>query len=346
MSELKFNPRMLTLAREARGLSQNELGEKLKYTAHVIINKWEQGRVNVTEDNIRQLSDALKFPIEFFYQTGEIFPPTYYRKRDTVSAKILNSLDANQNIYRLNITRLLETIKQEPANLPALPLSKHETPEKAARELRKLWKIPNGTIANLTEIMESKNILIASIDFGTERVDSRSILTEHKHAIVFTNKIMLGDRLRFTLAYELGHLVMHTSGLSAYGDQAGHEANLFTAEFLMPEKDILSDFKNKNITIPLLAELKKKWGVSMQSLLYRADSLGLIDYNQKRYLLTQFNGLKIRRREPVELDIPIEKPELLKDIIRNYTNKQKLSLEGIAKFFCLTKEEFMKRFVK
>src|SRR6185369_4316254 len=109
----------------------------------------------------------------------------------------------------------------------------------------------------------------------------RSMLTDQKQPVIFTNRAMLGDRLRFTLAYELGHLVMHTSGSANLGESIGHEANLFAAEFLMPEKDILPDFKDKHITLQLLAELKKKWKVSMQSLLYRADSLGLIDYNQK-----------------------------------------------------------------
>lgn len=335
---------MLTLAREARGLSQQDLGEKLKHTSHANVNRWEQGRVNVTDDNLKQLSIALGFPTEFFLQDGEIYPPSFYRKRDTVSAKVLSMLDANLNIYRLNITKLLNGIKVLPPNLPSLTLQEYQTPEKAAQQLRKLWKIEKGPINNLTSIIEDQQIIVASIDFNTDRVDSRSILSDQKHPIIFTNKTLLGDRLRFTLAYELGYLVMHTSGLAAFGEEAGHQANLFAAEFLMPEKDILPDLKEKQITLPLLAELKKKWKVSMQALLYRADSLGLLDYNQKRYLLTQFNQLKIRRREPIELDILIEKPVLLKGMIVLYRSKQKLSLNATAKFFCLTEEEFIKRF--
>lgn len=337
---------MLTLAREARGFSQSELSEKLKHSTHSNVNRWEQEKINVAQENITQLSHALGFPAEFFYQIEDILPPTYYRKRDTVSAKLLNSIDANLNIYRFNISKLFNAFNQEASDLPSLPLSKEITPEKAAQQLRRLWKVEKGPINNLTQLLEQHRIFIVSVDFETERVDSRSVFIDHKYAVIFTNKLLLGDRLRFTLAYELGHLIMHTSGSPSFGEEAGHEANLFAAEFLMPEKDILSDLKDTAIKIPVLGELKKKWKVSMQSLLYRADSLGLIDYNQKRYLLTQFNQLKIRRREPIEFDITIEKPVLLKSILSLYRSKQKLSLKGIAKFFYLTEQEFLRRFAE
>ncbi len=91
----------------------------------------------------------------------------------------------------------------------------------------------------------------------------------------------------------------------------------------MPAKDIIQDFKN-GITIPILGELKRKWKVSMIALLYRADHLGLITPNQKRYLIQQFNQLKLRSREPMELDIPEEKPKLIKRWIAEYRTKTKL----------------------
>jgi Zn-dependent peptidase ImmA (M78 family) len=76
-----------------------------------------------------------------------------------------------------------------------------------------------------------------------------------------------------------------------------HEANLVAAEFLMPEDDIRQDFAEP-ITLPRLAELKKKWKASMISLLYRADDLGFITANQKKYLVQQFNNQNIRSASP------------------------------------------------
>lgn len=117
----------------------------------------------------------------------------------------------------------------------------------------------------------------------------------------------MGDRLRFSLAFQLGHLVMHTYSPVPADREISHEANLFAAELLMPEETIREDFMD-GITLPILAQLKRKWKVSMISLLYRADDLGFLTPNQKRYLVQQFNDAKIRRREPVELDVAKNNP--------------------------------------
>ena len=79
----------------------------------------------------------------------------------------------------------------------------------------------------------------------------------------------------------------------------------------------------------------------MIALLYRADHLGLITPNQKRYLIQQFNQLKLRRREPMELDITKEKPKLIKQWIAEYRTKTKLGTVEMASLFFLNIDEFM-----
>ena len=100
------------------------------------------------------------------------------------------------------------------------------------------------------------------------------------------------------------------------------------------------------ITIPRLAELKRKWKVSMQALLYRTSDLGLLTDNQKRYLLQQFNQLDIRRREPPEVDVPQEKPRLLRDLIVKYRKAQGMNVEKMAGFFHLKTEDFLKMYAE
>ena len=171
-------------------------------------------------------------------------------------------------------------------------------------------------------------------------VDSRTILTDDKFPIIFFNDSLLGDRQRFSLAYELGQLIMHSSSIVPLERSVSHEANAFAAEFLMPEKDIKEDFKN-GITVPLLGELKRKWKVSMIALLYRADDLGFVTPNQKRYLLQQFNQLKIRRSEPQELEIAKEEPWLMKSWIADFRAKTKVSVVEMAALLYLNVDEFL-----
>ncbi|MEO5946599.1 MAG: XRE family transcriptional regulator, partial [Chitinophagaceae bacterium] len=336
----KINPNMIILAREARGVSQQELAEYLK-VSQANLSKMEQGFINVNEGLIKGLQNHLSLPENFFYQQGELLPPNFsYRKRDKVAQRVLTTVDANINMYRIEAEKLLNVIQFNKANVPSLDLEKYETPESVARQLRKLWKVHRGPVENLTKVLEDHNILVVCFDFGTARVDGRSIITSDGHPIVFANKQQLGDRHRFTLAYELGHLVMHLIKPKGFQIDVSHQANQFAAEFLMPKEDIIKDLQVP-ITIQLLAELKKKWKVSMQAIMYRAADLNLLSDNQKRYLVQQFNQLKIRRREPAELDIPKEQPVLLRSLITQYKNKQRLSVKSMAEFFNLSEEEFM-----
>lgn len=342
VTEQKINPKMLMLAREARGLTQLELAD-LAGINRSNISRFEQDEMGFSDDVLIKLIEALKFPEHFFMQNEEVLPPALYRRRDKIPAKILSYIDANLNIYRLNIQRLFQAMKLEVKEIPLFPVLENGTPASIAQKLRKVWDMPKGEVVNVIDLIESHGIMTLAVDFKTDRVDSRSILIENKYPVVFYNRTLLGDRLRFTLAYELGHIVMHTRQDLLSTEEVGHEANLFAAEFLMPESDIKKDF-NETINIDLLAKLKKKWKVSMQALLYRANDLNLLSENQKRYIIGQFNALKIRRREPVELDIPVERGNMIRDLITRYRTKQKMTVKEMADFFFLEQEEFLKMY--
>lgn len=340
--EQKINPKMVMLAREARGITQMELAD-LAGINRSNISRFEQEFTGFSDDVMDKLINVLRFPENFFLQDQEILPPALYRMRDKVPAKILTCIDANINIYRLNIHHLLEVMKIDAKNIPLLPVSEYGSAKEVAVKLRKLWTLPKGAIGNLIDLIESEGVMTLAVDFKTDRVDSRSIFIENKYPVIFYNRLLLGDRLRYTLAYELGHIIMHTRQAILSMETVGHEANIFASEFLMPEKDIKAELQD-GITLDLLAKLKKEWKVSMQALLYRADDLGFLTANQKRYIIGQFNALKIRRREPVELDVEIERGHLLRDMITQYRSKQKMSVKEFANFFCLTQEEFMERY--
>ncbi len=341
--EQKINPQMVTLARELREFTQTDLADKLKISAPYL-NRIEQESMVVSIDLVKGLTKYLKMPTSFFYQEGEIIPSNLnYRRREKVAAKDIHRLEATTNLYRLGLQKFLSKINYKEAKLPELPTSKKNTPQQRAIELRELWKIKKGEIKNLSNILEAHNVIHICFDFGTERIDGKSIYTQDGRPIIFTNKKILGDRQRFTLAHQLGHLVMHGKIEYTFDKDVNHDANLFAAELLMPETEIRKDLA-EGATIELLAKLKKKWKVSMIALVYRAHDLEVITDNQKRYLEQQFNQLKIRRREPVELDIPNEEPVLLRKLISEYKQKQKLSMKELAEFFNITEEEFIYRY--
>lgn len=333
---------MITIARESRGLVHVELADKLNVSKPTAW-RWENEEFGISSEVIEKLSKALQYPESFFYQKGEVLPLSLsYRMRNKVASKIISQIEANINIARLNLEQLLSAIKFESAKLPILDVTKYGTPQECAKQLRKIWKLDRGTIENLSEVLEDHKILLLNMNFDTERVDGRCVMVLDNIPLIVTNKNLLGDRLRFTLAYELGHLLMHLYTSPAYDRDLSHEANLFAAELLMPERDIKGDLQD--LSLPKLGDLKRKWKVSMQSLVYRAADLELLSDNQKRYLLQQFNNQNIRRREPKELDVPVEQYRLVRDLLTNYRTKQKLSVAKMASFLHLEQYDFLERY--
>lgn len=341
---IKINSEMIALARESRGMSQKDLADKLGIS-RALLCQLEQNNRSVQDEMLEKLEKTLNYPRSFFTQEGDAYRTSVvsFRRRLKVPNSILSSIEANIQVYRLHIETILAKNTAFESLLPQLDLKQFENVQAVAKKIRTLWNIQEPIIENLTELLESKGIITIQGDFGTERVDSRSFLTRKGNPVIVYNKSLLGDRQRFTLAYELGHLILHTS-VSDYGDRdIDHEANLFAAEFLMPESEIRSEFK-EGISVTKLADLKRKWKVSMIALLYRAHDLEELSYNQRTYLITQFNQLNIRRREPDELDVPVEKPTLLRDLITKYKKALRLSVKELADVLHITEEDFTARY--
>lgn len=133
---------------------------------------------------------------------------------------------------------------------------------------------------------------------------------------------------------------MHTNTELSADRDINHEANLFAASFLMPAEHVLPELDH-GINIATFATYKKKWKVSMISILYRADDLGLITAGQKRYLVDQFNKLGIRRNEPIDLDIPAEQPKLIKQHLETYKQKAGITNRQLAEQLCIKTKELV-----
>lgn len=132
--------------------------------------------------------------------------------------------------------------------------------------------------------------------------------------------------MRHTLAHELAHLLLHRYP----GEDMERGADAFASAFLMPANDIRPYFAGKKIDLRLLAALKPEWRVSMQSLLYRAITLGYVSGNQARYLWQQFSMKKLRLREPSELDFANEQLPLVAKLFNLHTEKLGYTVADLA----------------
>jgi Zn-dependent peptidase ImmA (M78 family)/transcriptional regulator with XRE-family HTH domain len=338
----EINPEMVVLGRESRGMTQAALARAMNVQQGTI-SKIEGGLLNPSEETIDRLVRTLRYPKEFFYQSDRVHgfgsSVFYHRKRQSLSQSVLRKLHADMNIRRFHITRLLRSASVETATtFRSCDLTEvGGTVEDVAQLVRADWKLPRGPVRNVTEAIESAGGVVVRCDFGTRKIDAISEWVVASPPIFFvnSNSAITGDRLRFSLAHELGHIILHQGG---GGPQMEDEADRFASEFLMPADEIRSSLHRLNL--PRLASLKQYWKVSMQALVMRAYHLKTITEAQMRYLFIQFSQAGYRMREPEELDVPIEKPTLLRMMIEAHSSELGYSAEEISKLLNLDEDEF------
>jgi Zn-dependent peptidase ImmA (M78 family)/transcriptional regulator with XRE-family HTH domain len=313
-----FNREMLTLARESRGLSQSELADGLGLSQSEI-SKMESGLREPDADQVRRIAHFLRYEEDFFFLNEPVrnFGTSciYHRKRAATPERMLRQLLAMVNVCRIQIRRLLLAVDLETENR-FLPFDVDDYAgdvEKIAEIIRSVWGIPPGPVQDLVREIEDAGGIVIRCDFGTSKVDAVSQWLPDLPPLFFVNRLIQTDRLRFTLAHEIGHIIMHRIPT----DDMEREADRFAAEFLMPRREIKPQLDG--ISLPKLATLKQHWRVSMNALLKRACDLGTISPRSRSYLWMQMGKAGYRKIEPVT--IPTEEPTTLDQIISTHSKE-------------------------
>lgn len=338
------NKLMITLAREAKGMTQAQLALALNVSQSKIA-KFEAGSLLPSSAEIDELARVLEQPADFFALADQQYGPGsscfyHYRRRKAVLARDFHRIHATINILRMNLFRVLRGAAQiTPNSIPAIDIDlMNGDAETIARMVRSTWRLPAGPIEDLAETIEDAGAYIIRRNFGCGEIDAISQVVPGMPPLIFVNFEMSPERIRHSLAHELGHLVMH-SGVS---EEPESEADRFAAEFLMPEADIRSEFRSP-VTIQTLAALKPRWRVSMRSLVYRAKTLGAITETQAKWLYIKMSKMGWTRREPVAVEP--EAPSAVAELIRWRREDQRMSLGQIADLGVMTERALRREFL-
>lgn len=168
-----------------------------------------------------------------------------------------------------------------------------------------------------------------------ENVEAFSFWNGSRPFIFMASEKKAGVRSRFDLAHELGHLVMHRHIDGAeIEDKATlkeieRQADRFAGAFLLPKHS----FPNEVFTPRLDAfiDLKRRWRVSIQAMIYRCSDLGLFDEYQILNMRKQVSFRKWRTQEPLDDPeiIPLENPRVLSKAFELIAQSGRMSVEEL-----------------
>lgn len=340
-----FNHHMLCLARDVCGMTQAEFALKIGI-GQGTLSKYEAGLLIPPDETIDVFVKTIgRYTRKFFFQPEQIygFPPFHFRKRKKLGVKALSRIVAEMNVRRMHVKKLSLSCPQKTAGfIPEVDMDEYQgaskrppTLEDLARHVRELWGVPSGPIENMVDLVERNGGIVIGCDFETDLLDAMSQRIDGMPVVFFINRNAPADRVRHTLAHELGHMVLHT--LSFREDESmEHEADAFAGAFLLPADEIRPQLKRFDLR--QLANLKSYWKVSMAALAVRADKLNLITPYQSKMFWMEMSRLGYRKREPNEP--AAEVPQKLARMVSFHRRELGYSASDMASLLDVLPSEF------
>mgnify|MGYP001271471726 FL=1 len=323
MNTQKFNGQRLKEALQFREKKMTELADETGISKQSLSLYANDGNVPPF-DNVIKIAKALEFPTDFFMSedlctasTGN----TYFRSQASVTKKSRNA----QKIKLEYVSKMYEVILNY-MNVPELnipdtsminiteDISNVDSDqaiseiEKLAKLIRENWDLGNGPIDNLQYALQTNGIIVTAFRDVDTDIDAFSQQITIDGKVIYIIALAIGskpiERLRFDMAHELGHILMHTWGddnedISKDEFNAREkQANMFASALLLPKESFTKSVSAYPTNIDYYLALKKKWKVSMQAMMYRARQLDIISANQFQYMMRTMSKNGHRTHEP------------------------------------------------
>lgn len=324
----------LRLARTFTGLTLEELAEQVGKSKQ-FIHKLETNIDKPTELLAIQLADRLDVFPEFFYGTNIdqiVEDQFHFRKLRTTKVAVKQKAIAKGEIFKRIVDFCDARLDLPKYGFIHRSVACLDDIENAAEALRHHFGLGVGPIQNITRVAENAGIFVTTFRGVSGEVDALSIAAA-RPIIVRNEEDRFACRLRFDIAHEIGHFVMH-DGVQTGDRITESEANRFGGAFLLPRSVFAKEFpvsSSGRISWKSLSEIKLRWRTSKVAMLMRARQLALIDDYQLRGGIITLKNNSESKKEVEDDSIEIERPVLLDKSIRLITRHYGLSLDDIGR---------------
>lgn len=343
----KFGERLHT-ARKMAGLSLDDLADKAgSIVSKQAISKYEKGQINPGSDVLLALAKALGVKADYFFRTSKVsIAGIEFRKRSKLTKKEEDRIKY-QTIDFLQKYLEIEDIlnARYPFVNPVFNnrIANYQDIENAAGEIRKKWNLGDGPVPHLIEMLEDKGFKIFEVE-ASPQFDGLSCFIENMNIpviAIFENSDLV--RKRFTVAHELGHLLLNFSDAREISPE--RLCHAFAGALLLP-KEIMLEYMGRQrdkITEWELKKLKGIAGVSMQAIMARSYHLKIISEDTYRQFNIHVNKQGWRKAEPGKYEGK-EKANRFKQLVLYAAAEQIISSGKAAELLNISLSEFQKEF--
>ena len=299
----------LKLARKRSGLSLRALSSEMDgLVSAQAIGKYERAEMMPSSTVAIALADALEVSPSYLLSPSSVsleslefrkLSSTRARERAAVEGEVLDHVDRYLQVEEI---LGIDTTGQDMADGAPYSIHSVEDAEEAAMSLRAAWNLGGGPIQNMTELLEEHGIKVFKLDLP-ERVDGLSCRVHRLDGgdvpvvVCSTGKSL--ERQRFTIAHELGHMVLDIPSTTP----EEKTCQRFAGAFLAPRAELIREVGRRRHSFGFgeLIEIKRMFGISAAALVMRMRDLGIIKEATLRAIFRGI-GSSWRSEEPHPLN--------------------------------------------
>ncbi len=322
----------LKTARKAAGLSLRDLAEKVGVSA-MALSKYERDEMTPSSAVMIRLTNALERRLEYFMRPTHVaVTEPKYRRRASMSkrdeAAIRAQVEELVDRY-LALEYLVDDTPEFTLEAVEGSIETLEDAERVAEQLRRAWDLGFDPIENLADVLELHGVRVGCVD-GSSKFDALTFLVDGNAPIIIVKRGVSGDRERFSLAHELGHLVLEP------GPDVDPEAaaTRFAGAFLAPREMVKLELgpPRQNLSLRELSVLKCKYGLSMRAWVFRASQTGIIGTRATRELHMVFSKRGWNKSEPGD-QVAFDEPQRLRSLAMRAVAEGVVSFERAEELY-------------
>lgn len=338
-------------ARLAAGLTLDALGDKVGVT-HTAIQKYEKGAMTPPSSQLLKLARACGIRVEYFFRTHEVeLLEPEFRKLATFGKTA-------QEALKIKVVDLVEKRVELLGFFPESPILGFEPPadlpknitvldqlEVFSDKVRDAWKLGLNPIGDLTDTLETLGLLVIVVDEenpGFSGLTATARTSDgRRYPVVAVSSRWPGDRQRFTLAHELGHLLLAGRIDAQLNEEKA--CDRFAGAFLAPKAAVLQLLgqSRRGLEWQELFALKHEFGLSMAGWLQRAKQCGVITEAVHLEMWKRFSSKGWRKGEPGE-PLPREHPRLFEQLVYRALGEEYVSESKAAELLGIPMMRFHK----
>ncbi len=283
------NVKLIGEIRRAKGFSQQELGRRVGVTRQTVA-AWEKGEREPPLAKLALLARELGVPLELFFEQPQAETPALLFRADdpkALSPELRALLSKKAEDYR----QIEELAGETPVIPEYRPRADYDPDfiEQVAREVRDWLGVEDGPLGDVMHLLEQRGLKVILQSLPAKVSGFSAYDQAGVGAVIFINASHAIERQRFTALHELAHLIFHRQEYNEpkrparKRDPREKTANHFAAAVLLPAealKEELRGFEKQWLPLPLLADLRFRYGVSVRTVLLRAAQLKLISQKQ------------------------------------------------------------------